>query len=49
VFRALPAVADGKVDTVPQGPFYQQTALTVPLVLDEVVKLAKEHGTGAGG
>lgn len=47
VWRQLPAVKAGRVDTVPQGPFYQQTALTVPLVLDEVVRLARKHGPNA--
>jgi iron complex transport system substrate-binding protein len=49
VWQQLPAVREGRVDTVPQGPFYQQTALTVPLVLDEVAKLAREHGPAATG
>lgn len=44
LWRGLPAVRAGRVDTVAAGPWYQQTALTVPLVLDELTRLARAHG-----
>ncbi len=47
LWRGLPAVEAGAVDEVPLGVWYQQTALTVPLLLDELAALAREHGAPA--